>query len=266
MRLDKLLVERGFFPSRERAQDAILHKTVAVKGVITEKASKEVAEDVEIEIIDIFNKYVSRGGLKLEKAIQDFGLDFSGASVLDIGSSTGGFTDCALQHGAEFVSAVDVGSQQLHSSLRKNPSIQLIENKDFRELTSEDVHNRKFDFIVSDVSFISLTYLLGHFKPFLKENGRCMLLIKPQFEAGASFLNKSGIVTDEKGYKLAIRRVEMEALNQGLYLNSLSISTLFEKVKNVEFLSLFSYQNTHFTVDYNTLFKNVKLLRKSLVH
>ena len=264
MRLDKLLVAREIFPSRERAQDAILQKTVSVGGKIVDKPSKDVAEDVEIEVIDIFNKYVSRGGLKLEKAIADFNLDFTGATVLDVGSSTGGFTDCALKHGAAFVTAVDVGSDQLHPSLQNIENIQSIENKDFRELLPADVADRKYDFIVSDVSFISLTYVLPYFRQFLKDDGRCVLLIKPQFEAGASFLNKSGIVTDEKGYKLAIHRVELEALNQGLHLNNLSISTLFEKVKNVEFLSLLSYTDTHFNIDYNTLFKNVKLLRKSL--
>ena len=112
MRLDKLLVTREFFTSRERAQDAIVQKTVSVDGKIVDKPSKEVAEDAALEVIDIFNQYVSRGGLKLEKAIADFGLDFTGKTVLDVGSSTGGFTDCALKHGAAFVTAVDVGTGQ----------------------------------------------------------------------------------------------------------------------------------------------------------
>ncbi len=264
MRLDKLLVAREFFSSRERAQDAIVQKTVMVAGKIIDKPSKEVAEDADIEVIDIFNKYVSRGGLKLEKAIEIFGLDFSGKEVLDIGSSTGGFTDCALKHGAAHVTAVDVGTRQLHESLSGHPQVLSLENKDFRELTPEEVGNRRYDFIVSDVSFISLTYLLPYFRPFLKDDGKCVLLVKPQFEAGASFLNKSGIVTDEKGYKVAIHRVEVEALNNGLHLNQIGISTLFEKVKNVEFLAVFSYKDTHFHFDYGQLFKDVKDLRKSL--
>ena len=264
MRLDKLLVARGLFPSRERAQDAIVQHTVKVDGRIIDKPSKEVPEEADIEVIDIFNKYVSRGGLKLEKAIADFQLDFTGKSVLDIGSSTGGFTDCALKHGAEHVTAVDVGTRQLHPSLQGHPDILSIENRDFRELTPQEVGNRQYDFIVSDVSFISLTYLIPYFHPFLKPDGQCMLLIKPQFEAGASFLNKSGIVTDEKGYKVAIHRVEMEALNHGLHLNHLAISTLFEKVKNTEFLSLFSLTDNHFRIDYPDLFKQVKELRKNL--
>ena len=265
-RLDKLLVSRDFFSSRERAQDAILQKTVSVDGKIIDKPSKEVPDDAQVEIIDIFNRYVSRGGLKLEKAIADFGLDFGGKTVLDVGSSTGGFTDCALKHGAAFVTAVDVGSDQLHPSLQNLPQVQSIENKDFRELTPDDTTPHTFDFIVSDVSFISLTYILPFFKSFLKENGQIVLLIKPQFEAGPSFLNKSGIVTDEKGYKIAIHRVEQEALNHGFHLNGLSMSTLFEKVKNVEFLSLFSFQDTHFHVDYPALFKTIKEIRKNLKH
>lgn len=263
-RLDKLLVEKGLFTSRERAQDAIAQKTVTVNGKIIDKASKEFDENATIEVIDIFNKYVSRGGLKLEKAIVDFSLDFSQKTVLDVGSSTGGFTDCALQHGAAFVTAIDVGSNQLHDSLRNHPQVLSIENKDFRELQPNEISPSTYDFIVTDASFISLTYLIPYFKTFLKSDGQCMLLIKPQFEAGHSFLNKSGIVTDEKGYKIAIQRVTQEALNYGLYLNDLSISTLFEKVKNVEFLALFSLQNNRFTVDYNTLFKEIKRIKKLL--
>lgn len=262
MRLDKLLVFRKIFTSRERAQDAIAQKTVSVNGKIIDKPSKDFSEDVDIEVIDIFNKYVSRGGLKLEKAIIDFALDFNGKDVLDVGSSTGGFTDCALKHGAAHVTAVDVGNGQLHESLQGHPQVFSIENKDFRELTPGEVGHRKYDFIVSDVSFISLTYVIPYFLPFLKEDGKCVLLIKPQFEAGPSFLNKSGIVVDEKGYKVAIHRVELEALNQGLHLNKISMSTLYEKVKNVEFLSLFSLSDHHFHVDYPALFKTVKETKK----
>ena len=264
MRLDKLLAARGLFTSRERAHDAITQKTVSVDGVIIDKPSKEVPDTAVVEVIDIFNRYVSRGGLKLEKAIGDFGLDFDGASVLDVGSSTGGFTDCALQHGAAFVTAVDVGTDQLHPSLHGLPQVQSIENRDFRELAPADVAGRTYDYLVSDVSFISLTYLIPYFRPFLKPDGRCVLLIKPQFEAGASFLNKSGIVTDEKGYKLAIHRVVQEALAHGLHLNRIGVSTLFEKVKNVEFLALFSYTDTRYRLDYNVLFTEVKAMRKQV--
>ena len=264
MRLDKLLVLLGFFPSREKAQDAIIQKTVRVNGELVTKPSKEVDESADIEIIDIFNKYVSRGGLKLEKAIIDFGLDFNGKTVLDVGASTGGFTDCALQHGAAHVVAIDVGSNQLHPSLQQHPQVTSLENTDFRQLLPEQLPIPQFDYIVTDVSFISLTCLFPYFKTFLKENGQMVLLIKPQFEAGSSFLNKNGIVTDEKGYKIAIHRVEQEALQQQFHLNKIAISTLFEKNKNVEFLTIFSLTDNHFRLDYNTLFKDVKETKKRI--
>ena len=134
MRLDKYLIENNFFSSREKAQTAIKHNTVKVNGNIVTKASMDITDQMEVEVIDLFNKFVSMGGLKLEKAMEDFGLDFQGKSVLDIGSSTGGFTDCALQNGAAHVVAVDVGTQQLADSLRQDSRVTSIENKDFREL------------------------------------------------------------------------------------------------------------------------------------
>ena len=264
MRLDKFLTDNNFFPSREKAQTAIKHETVMVDGCIVTKASMDITESMRVEVIDLFNKYVSMGGLKLEKAIKDFGLDFAGKTVLDIGASTGGFTDCALQHGAASVTTVDVGTAQLVEQLRNHPNVTVFENKDFRELTIGDVDNQKFDFIVSDVSFISLTYIIPYIDPFLRPDGQMMFLIKPQFEAGPSFLNKSGIVKDEKGYKTAIQKVVSEAMNHHYYLKDISVSTLFEKHKNVEFLALFSRQAQRYAPDYNRLFLDVKELRKQL--
>lgn len=264
MRLDKYLIENNFFTSREKAQKAIKHNTVKVNGVVVTKASMDITETMEVEVIDIFNKYVSMGGLKLEKAIEDFALDFQGKSVLDIGSSTGGFTDCALQHGASHVVSVDVGSNQLVESLRNDQRVLSFENKDFRDLTPADVQGQQFDFIVSDVSFISLTYILPYCRQFLKPDGKMMFLIKPQFEAGPSFVSRNGIVTDEKGYKVAINKVVSEALNQQFCLNNLSVSTLFELHKNVEFLAMFSLQDNRYRMDLNKLCDEVKAIKKSL--
>lgn len=264
MRLDKYLIENNFFTSREKAQKAIKHNTVKVNGTIVTKASLDITETMEVEVIDIFNKYVSMGGLKLEKAIEDFELNMQGKTVLDIGASTGGFTDCALQHGAEFVVSVDVGSNQLVESLKNDPRVLSLENKDFRELTPADINNRTFDFIVSDVSFISLTYILPYCRQFLKPDGIMMFLIKPQFEAGPSFLSKSGIVVDEKGYKVAINKVVSEALNQRFHLNNLSVSTLFEQHKNVEFLAMFSLNDNRYRMDLNKLCDEVKIIKKNL--
>ncbi len=264
MRLDKYLTDNNFFPSREKAQTAIKHETVMVDGRVVTKASMDITDAMQVEVIDLFNKYVSMGGLKLEKAIKDFGLDFEKKTVLDIGSSTGGFTDCALQHGASMVTAVDVGTAQLVESLRTSPKVISLENKDFRELTLQDVQNQMFDFVVSDVSFISLTYIIPNVDPFLKPDGQMMFLIKPQFEAGPSFLTKSGIVVDEKGYKTAIQRVVSEALTHRFYLQKIAVSTLFEKHKNVEFLALFSQTPSRFEPDYVSLFQEVKAIRKEL--
>ncbi|MCQ2284732.1 MAG: TlyA family RNA methyltransferase [Bacteroidales bacterium] len=264
MRLDKFLIENNFFTSREKAQTAIKHNTVKVNGNIVTKASMDITDSMQVEVIDIFNKFVSMGGLKLEKAIADFELDFMGKSVLDIGSSTGGFTDCALQNGAAKVVAVDVGTQQLVDKLRQDERVLSLENQDFRELTPADVDQTLFDFIVSDVSFISLTYILPYCAQFLKPDGKMMLLIKPQFEAGPSFISRSGIVTDEKGYKVSIQKVVNEAVNQHFHLNGLSISTLFEQHKNVEFLSLFSFIDTRYRLDLNKICNEVKIVKKSL--
>ena len=264
MRLDKYLTDNNIFPSREKAQTAIRHETVMVEGRVVTKASMDVTDGMRVEVIDLFNKYVGMGGLKLEKAIKDFGLDFAGADVLDIGASTGGFTDCALQHGAASVTAVDVGTGQLVETLRNDPRVTSIEKRDFRELTPEEVRQQTFDFVVSDVSFISLTHIIPHIGPFLKPDGRMMLLIKPQFEAGPSFLSRSGIVSDEKGYRTAIQKVVSCALSDHYHLQALSMSTLFEKQKNVEFLALFGRVPSRFTPDLPSLFQEVKAVKKAL--
>lgn len=264
MRLDKYLLEHHYFASREKAQTAIKHCTVKVNGNVADKASMNITDDMEVEVIDIFNRFVSMGGLKLEKAVRDFGLDFAGKTVLDIGSSTGGFTDCALQYGAMHVVAVDVGSSQLASGLRTDARVTSIENKDFRQLSPAETGIGQFDFIVSDVSFISLTLILPHCLPFLKPDSQMVLLIKPQFEAGPSFLNRSGIVTDPKGYKIAIQKVVNEAINQHLFLHGLEVSTLFELHKNVEFLALFSLLESSYQLNLNEICEKVKNIKKTL--
>jgi 23S rRNA (cytidine1920-2'-O)/16S rRNA (cytidine1409-2'-O)-methyltransferase len=265
MRLDKLLVSKGLYSSREKAQFAIYQGSIKVNGQIIDKPSKDIEETATIEIYDIFNKFVSRGGLKLEKAIQQFQLDFSQKDILDIGASTGGFTDCALQHGAKSVFCVDVGSEQLHNSLKSDSRVKYFENQDFRTLSLHQVNNMQFDFIVSDLSFISLTYIIPFLNPFLKNESEIVFLIKPQFEAGNSFLNKSGVVSDEKGYRTAIERVVKEGLNYGFYLKNIVISTLWDKNKNVEFLALFSQEPQSFKINYEQLFNEVKILKKSLL-
>lgn len=263
-RLDKYLFEQHLSPSREKAKDAVLQGMVTVNGDIVTKPSYLVNDHDQVEVIDIFNRYVSRGGLKLEKAIVDFGLDFKDKKVLDVGASTGGFTDCALKHGASHCYCVDVGSEQLHPLLRNNPKVTYQEKKDFRDLTPEEVGNLLFDFIVVDASFISLTYLLPYFEPFLSPDGYLLLLIKPQFEAGQSFLNKRGVVSHEKGYQYAIQKVVKNALTHHYHLNALSISTLFEQNKNIEFLALFSRNKNSFILNEKQLMINIKNTKKTI--
>lgn len=263
-RLDKQLVNLGFFPSREKAQIAILNKSVYVNDKLILKPSKEVEDADNIEVRDIFLKYVSKGGLKLEKAILDFNLDFQGKRVLDIGASTGGFTDAALKFGAEQVVAIDVGTDQLVEELRSHPKVESIENTDFRALTLEHLDWRKVDIIVTDVSFISLSLLIPYFKPFMKEDAIAVLLVKPQFEAGPTFLNKKGIVKDEKAYKIAIRKVVDAALSSGFHLQHIGLSTWFDLQKNLEFLTVFSMKSTSYKLDYNELFQQIKTQKNNL--
>ncbi|MDE6660648.1 MAG: TlyA family RNA methyltransferase [Anaeroplasmataceae bacterium] len=194
MRLDLFLVEHKFFDSRTKAQKAIEAEAIRVNGTIITKSNYEVDEfaPVEIEIIKNTNPYVSRGGLKLEAAIDNFKLDFCDKKVLDIGSSTGGFTDCALKHGASLVYAVDVGTNQLDASLRGRKDIVLLEQTNILEVEDFPVD---FDYIVMDVSFISIEKVLPVVERFLKEDATFICLIKPQFELGKRYM-KNGIVKD----------------------------------------------------------------------
>lgn len=195
MRLDLFLVEHKFFDSRTKAQKAIEAGAILVSGTIITKSNYEIDPDapIEIEIIKDTNPYVSRGGLKLHAAIENFKLDFKDKKVLDIGSSTGGFTDCALQHGASLVYAVDVGTNQMDASLRKRSDIVLLEQTNILEVDHFPVD---FDYIVMDVSFISIEKILPVVHRFLKEDATFICLIKPQFELGKRYM-KNGVVKDK---------------------------------------------------------------------
>jgi len=179
-RLDKLLVERGLVKSRERAKALIMAGKVTVNGQVVDKAGASVPADSVIEVKGEDIPYVSRGGLKLETAINEFGLDVKDFTCLDVGASTGGFTDCLLQHGAKKVYAVDVGKGQLDWKLRNDPRVISIEQFNARYLTDKEIPE-KVDLIVIDVSFISLTKILPVVKQFLKPEGKIVALIKPQF-------------------------------------------------------------------------------------
>lgn len=207
-RLDQLLYEKNYFDSREKAKRAIIAGEVIVNENTLTKAGTMLKED-SIKSIRIKTKinFVSRGGLKLLGAINEWKIDFKDLVVLDIGSSTGGFTDCALKNGAKFVYAVDVGTNQLAYSLRTNNKVKSIENTHINKLEKKELNNGLADVVIADVSFISLTKILEYVDKFSKENSFCVLLIKPQFEVGKENIAKNGIVKDENIRQLAIRKV-----------------------------------------------------------
>jgi 23S rRNA (cytidine1920-2'-O)/16S rRNA (cytidine1409-2'-O)-methyltransferase len=193
-RIDQLLVERGLAESRQRAQALIIAGYVRVDGHKIEKPGHNVAEDCAIEVTDR-PRYVSRGGLKLEGALRDFHLDVTGFACLDVGASTGGFTDCLLQHGAARVYAFDVGNGQIDWKLRNDPRVVVREGLNARYLKPADV-GEPVDLIVCDVSFISVTLILPVLPPLLRTPGAMVILIKPQFEVGRDQVGKGGIVRD----------------------------------------------------------------------
>jgi 23S rRNA (cytidine1920-2'-O)/16S rRNA (cytidine1409-2'-O)-methyltransferase len=209
-RLDQFLVENGYFESRTRSQAAIMAGQILVNEQKIDKAGTLINEDSKIRILGEKLKYVSRGGLKLEKALDEFKIDPAGMICLDIGASTGGFTDCLLQRGAEKVYAVDVGYGQLALKVRNNPKVVVIEKTNARYLRPEDIPD-KASLAVIDVSFISLSKILPAVHVLLADGGQVAALVKPQFEAGKGQVGKGGIVRDESTRQEVLSRVINEA-------------------------------------------------------
>ncbi|WP_297405873.1 TlyA family RNA methyltransferase [uncultured Cetobacterium sp.] len=240
-RIDVLLVEKGFYETREKAKRAIMAGLVIVNDKKIDKpgTSIKIDEEPNIRVKGDACKYVSRGGLKLEKAVGVFNLDFQGKTVLDVGSSTGGFTDCSLQNGANFVYAVDVGTNQLDWKLRNNGNVKSLENTHIKDLELKDIDNKTVDYIVMDVSFISITKVIEHLVKFFNEDTKLMALIKPQFEVGKENIEKGGIVKDSKKHLMAIELVVEEAKKSGLRLKALDYSPITGTKGNVEYISLF---------------------------
>lgn len=237
-RLDVILVDRGLFDSREKAKREIMIGNVIVNEQAVTKAGTNFKDndDLIIRIKDKL-KYVSRGGLKLEKAIKEWNLDFKNKIVLDIGSSTGGFTDCALQHGAAKVYAVDVGTNQLDWKLRNDNRVVSLENTHIKDLNPTDIDDNLVDIIVIDVSFISLTKVIPYFKKFLSDDAEVMMLIKPQFEIGIDKIGKNGIV-DKKYHDEAIQKVINFAKQEGYSIKFVDESPIKGTKGNTEFISL----------------------------
>lgn len=239
-RIDKLLVARGHTDSRSRAQALVMAGVVLVGERRVDKPSEMVAEDAAIRIKGDSPeaRYVGRGGLKLEKALADFAIDPTGCACLDVGSSTGGFTDCLLQHGAATVVAVDAGTNQLVWSLRTDERVDVRENTNARELTPADF-TAPFDLIVMDVSFISATKILGVLVPLLSPSGKIIVLIKPQFEVGRGEVGKGGIVKEPEKHERVVREVNDFAASRGLKVIGTIESPIHGAEGNKEFLSAY---------------------------
>jgi 23S rRNA (cytidine1920-2'-O)/16S rRNA (cytidine1409-2'-O)-methyltransferase len=213
VRLDQLIVDRGLVESREKARALILSGKVLVNHQKIEKAGAAIAEDAEIEMLETL-RYASRGGLKLEHALQEFHIRPAGWVTIDIGASTGGFTDCLLQHGASRVHAVDVGPSQMLYRLRQDPRVVLHEDCNARFLEAAAI-GEAARLLVCDVSFISVTLLLPRFPALLEPNGEMVILVKPQFEVGRADVGKGGIVREPHLHEQACNTVESALRNSG---------------------------------------------------
>ena len=234
-RLDVLLTERGLQESRQRAQAVIMSGEVFVNGQRVDKPGTAVAEDARIEIRGGTLPYVSRGGLKLEKAMATFPIDLHGAVCADIGASTGGFTDCMLQNGAEKVYAVDVGYGQLAWKLRSDPRVVCLERTNARYLTREQVPD-ELDFASVDVSFISLKLILPPLNGLLKDGGHAACLVKPQFEAGREKVGKKGVVRDPDVHLEVLEHFLDHAKESGFTVLGLTYSPIRGPEGNIEYL------------------------------
>lgn len=234
-RLDKLLVNLNYFDTRERAKKAIMAGLVQVNDQVKDKAGDLVDTEATILVKGSDMPYVSRGGLKLEKGLAVFDLAVAGKTFIDIGSSTGGFTDCLLQNGAEKVYAVDVGYGQLDWKLRNDPRVVSMERTNFRYLTAENI-TEMVDGTVMDVSFISITKLIPAIKLFMKPGARGIWLIKPQFEAGRERIGKNGVIRDKKVHESILFEVMTAIENQGFLIKGLDFSPIQGPKGNIEFL------------------------------
>ncbi len=235
MRLDLYLVKNGFYSAREKAKAAIISGKVVVNGRTVNKASYIVAEADCINVLDEKERYVGRGGYKLEAALKAFGLSVEGMTVVDLGASTGGFTDCLLQNGAKKVYAVDVGTNQLVDQLRIDPAVVVMEKTNARELTA-DRFQEKIQLITADLSFISLRLVFPAIASVLTEGGYAICLVKPQFEAGRERIGKNGIVRDKKVHHDVLKNLVINATDNGLIPFGLTPSPITGGDGNIEFL------------------------------
>lgn len=236
-RIDVLLVEQGFFDSREKAKRAVMAGIVYANTARMLKAGEKVPDDVTIMVKGKTLPYVSRGGLKLEKAIQTFELQLADKIVLDIGASTGGFSDCALQNGAKFVYALDVGTNQLDWKIRSDERVLSLEKTNFRYATLDLFPNGQPEFATIDVSFISLSMILPNLATILVPEGEVMALIKPQFEAGREFIGKKGIIREPKVHQMVLEKSVAMMQANGFDVLAIEHSPITGGEGNIEFIA-----------------------------
>ncbi len=242
-RLDLLVLERGLTESRERAKALIMAGEIYVDNQKADKPGDAFPEDAQVELRGSGQKYVSRGGLKLEKAMEVFPLDLTGLTCMDVGASTGGFTDCMLQNGAKKVYSIDVGYGQLAWKLRSDPRVVNLERVNARYLSREQVPEA-IDFFSIDVSFISLALILPAIAPLLAPGGQGVCLVKPQFEAGREKVGKKGVVRDLAVHREVIEKAEGYALSSGLSVLGLDFSPVKGPEGNIEYL-MYLEQSVH---------------------
>lgn len=240
-RIDVLMFKSGLATSREKAKAMVMAGIVFVGGQRVDKPGTELPEDVLIEMKGQSLPFVSRGGLKLAKAVETFSLPFKDKVVVDIGSSTGGFTDCVLQNGAKRVYAVDVGYGQLDWKLRTDPRVVSMERVNARYLNKESIPEQ-VDWVVSDVAFISITKIFSAMLAILKEDGQVLSLIKPQFEAGREHVGKKGVVKDSLIHKQVLEFVLGQAETMGFYVLGLDYSPIRGPEGNIEYLAWLGLQ------------------------
>lgn len=238
-RLDVLLVSKGYFESREKAKSAIMAGVVFVDNVKEDKPGARFGTECAIEVKENVNPYVSRGGLKLEKALKHFDIDLSGKTAIDVGASTGGFTDCMLKNGVVGVTAVDVGYGQLAWELRKDSRVVCMERTNIRYVKPSDIGDLK-DFAVIDVSFISLKKVLPVVSELINSAGEIVCLIKPQFEAGREKVGKHGVVREPETHRQVLEEVIAAAVNMGLTVKGLTYSPIKGPEGNIEYLAYLS--------------------------
>ncbi|TFB23850.1 TlyA family RNA methyltransferase [Filobacillus milosensis] len=236
VRLDTLLVEQGHFDSREKAKRSIMAGLVFHKHERLDKPGLKIDPSIEVTVKGKAIPYVSRGGLKLEKALKNFDVSVKDKLIIDIGSSTGGFTDCSLQKGASEVYAVDVGYNQLDWKLRNDHRVHVMERTNFRYVTPEDLKFGVPEFAVTDVSFISLKLIFPVLKNLLKPKSDVIALIKPQFEAGREQVGKKGIVRDSKVHLQVVSKITQFVFNEGYDIINLDYSPITGGDGNIEFL------------------------------